>query len=462
MADGDFVKVINGQFYLQNKPFRFLGANATYLFQQKAYGNNFIVDEVFHDLKRIGIKVVRISAHYEADEIVNSAVIMSSPGKYNETALRSLDYVLFKAREYDMKLILVLSNNWKDYGGIPQYLKWAKQFGISQSNLYHNDFFTHSTIKEWFKNYLQFLIERVNTFNSIKYKDDDTIFSWELINEPRTADKTGNIILNWADEISKFIRTIDANHLIGIGEEGFDVKPNNYSNVFYCYNNRGELFDGSNGVSFEHNTSLTGIHYGNIHLYPESWGFSELASMNWINDHSKISKRLNKPLLVGEFGFKSKSNKSFEKLMKILKKNENSNGVFWQYLHPSINYNDCYGINWNSDFEICSLYKNFCDELEKDTHENTKHYNLNLRQNYPNPFNSTTTIQFEIPSEGSVQLYITDIMGKVKKILYDEVMQQGSYETILSVDQSEFSSGIYFYTLVFNNERITKKMVYIK
>ncbi len=91
-----------------------------------------------------------------------------------------------------------------------------------------------------------------------------------------------------------------------------------------------------------------------------------------------------------------------------------------------------------------------------------------LHQNYPNPFNPTTNINFSIPlsrgvSEGRgvlVRLVIYDILGREIAVLVNERLTPGTYE--VEWDGSNFSSGIYYYSLVTTEFIETKKMVLIK
>jgi hypothetical protein len=83
-----------------------------------------------------------------------------------------------------------------------------------------------------------------------------------------------------------------------------------------------------------------------------------------------------------------------------------------------------------------------------------------LKQNYPNPFNPKTDIKFDLSKSGKVKLSVFDIRGKELKLLINENLSAGKYET--SFDASNYSSGIYFYKLEIENYSDTKKMVFLK
>jgi Tol biopolymer transport system component len=83
-----------------------------------------------------------------------------------------------------------------------------------------------------------------------------------------------------------------------------------------------------------------------------------------------------------------------------------------------------------------------------------------LSQNYPNPFKHTTTINYEISKQCSVQLKVYDVSGKEVMTLVNEVMQPGKYK--VELDGSQLESGIFFYKLITDNYIDTKKFVHIK
>lgn len=53
-----------------------------------------------------------------------------------------------------MRLILSLCNNWEDYGGKAQYVKWGREAGL-ELTCDGDDFFSDPTIKEYYKAYVK-------------------------------------------------------------------------------------------------------------------------------------------------------------------------------------------------------------------------------------------------------------------------------------------------------------------
>ncbi|MEJ5261920.1 MAG: T9SS type A sorting domain-containing protein, partial [Ignavibacterium sp.] len=83
-----------------------------------------------------------------------------------------------------------------------------------------------------------------------------------------------------------------------------------------------------------------------------------------------------------------------------------------------------------------------------------------LEQNYPNPFNPVTTIQYNIPKEGFVQIKIYNILGQEVKTLVNMSQPAGNYKVIF--DASSLSSGVYLYQINVNDYQMTRKMILMK
>ena len=82
---------------------------------------------------------------------------------------------------------------------------------------------------------------------------------------------------------------------------------------------------------------------------------------------------------------------------------------------------------------------------------------------FPNPFNPVTTIQFTLPmveTWHAVSLQIYDISGILIETLMDEQLAPGQYT--VKWNATEFSSGVYFYTITAGERTALKKMVLMK
>ena len=87
--------------------------------------------------------------------------------------------------------------------------------------------------------------------------------------------------------------------------------------------------------------------------------------------------------------------------------------------------------------------------------------NFDLFQNYPNPFNPSTKIHYTVPDKSYIQIRIFDVSGKIINEFINKYKNPGEYE--LSFDGTNLPSGIYFYSLVADNNIIaTKRMILLK
>ena len=463
----DFISIKDSKFFLNGQELKFLGINAYYLHHiYFVEGERHIIEEVFQTAKSYGIKVLRTWAFHEGDSSNVSGVIRYEPYKYSEYGLQGLDYVITKAEEYDIKLILTLANNHNDYGGIPQYIEWANEYlqaGID-TKFQHGDFFTNDSLKAWYKDYLYTILNRTNHLSGVPYKNDPTIFGFELINEGANIYSDYRIIAGWYEEMSSYFKSIDSSHLLSTGETGYDNTFNNYSDVNFFYNGSDFLFNGMKGTSYVSNTNLKNIDYGSFHLYTDAWGMNPIAGTTWINDHIKIALGMGKPALLGEFGTAGDRYNFYEKYLMALRNSKCKSALVWYYVHPLLSSSDPYGINEIDDPELFALFKEYIEIINTDTSQ-VSYTNISgavLSQNYPNPFNPATTISYTLSKPQYVKLELFSPLGESLVILDEGFKEAGQYELNLSFDNSLIGSGVYFYSLITAHNILTKKLIFLK
>jgi hypothetical protein len=88
-----------------------------------------------------------------------------------------------------------------------------------------------------------------------------------------------------------------------------------------------------------------------------------------------------------------------------------------------------------------------------------------LEQNFPNPFNPSTTIRYELPEDGLVNVTIYDMMGRQVSTLVSS-QQAAGYKSIQWNATNDFgkpvSAGVYLYKIQAGEFVQTKKMVLLK
>ncbi|MCD6308554.1 MAG: T9SS type A sorting domain-containing protein [Candidatus Latescibacteria bacterium] len=81
-------------------------------------------------------------------------------------------------------------------------------------------------------------------------------------------------------------------------------------------------------------------------------------------------------------------------------------------------------------------------------------------QNSPNPFNPTTTINFSLAQSGNVNIDVFNVAGQKIDTLVDGYMNAGQHSVVWNA--SDFSAGVYFYTVKAGNTSRTMKMTLVK
>ena len=90
---------------------------------------------------------------------------------------------------------------------------------------------------------------------------------------------------------------------------------------------------------------------------------------------------------------------------------------------------------------------------------------FSLHQNYPNPFNPVTTLRYDLPENGHVNVIIYDMLGKQVKTLINQTQDAG-YRSVIWDGTNDYgnpvSAGIYLYQIQAGEYMQTKKMVLLK
>nr|KJB43465.1 hypothetical protein B456_007G201600 [Gossypium raimondii] len=296
-AGDDFVRTRRVHFFLNGNPYFANGFNAYWLmYVASDPSQRPKVSTAFREAAAHGLTVARTWAFSDG----GYRPLQYAPGSYNEQMFKGLDFVIAEARKYRIKLILSLANNYESFGGKKQYVNWARSQGQYLTS--DDDFFRNPVVKGYYKNHVKTVLNRYNSFTGMHYKDDPTIMAWELMNEPRcTSDPSGRTIQAWIMEMASHVKSIDRNHLLEAGLEGF------YGQSTPQKKRLNPSLD--IGTDFIANNQIPGIDFATVHSYPDQWLSSsseqyQLSFLNnWLDAHIRDARIiLRKPILLAEFG----------------------------------------------------------------------------------------------------------------------------------------------------------------
>ena len=308
-----FVHVENGQFVSSANAEYFIGTNFWYgpiLASEGRGGDRERLHAELDALKNLGVTNLRILVGADGPEGIATRVeptLQPSPLVYNDTLLRGLDYLLDQMAAREMKAVLYINNAWEWSGGYGMYLEWAgagkapipAEIGYPAYTEAVSAFVTNEEAKRLFASHLRNIVSRTNSITGKPYRDDPTIFSWQICNEPRCFSddpKVREQFVQWLRESAAQIKSLDSNHLVSTGSEG----------SFGCEQDI-ELF--------ERIHSCPDIDYFTIHIWPYNWSWAHADKLlgdldtaiarsgRYIDEHLAVAQKYGKPVVIEEFGY---------------------------------------------------------------------------------------------------------------------------------------------------------------
>jgi mannan endo-1,4-beta-mannosidase len=106
-------------------------------------------------------------------------------------------------------------------------------------------------------------------------------------------------------EMSDYIKSLDQQHLVAMGDEGFTCNRYQVCGDTTC--------DCYYGVDSNNITKLPSIDFMSLHLYPDQWGKQVDWATDYITNHSRSAHSIGKPALLGEYGWKNNQDTVYAK-----------------------------------------------------------------------------------------------------------------------------------------------------
>jgi len=306
------------------------------------------------------LKVMRAWAH----TITEGHALQTAPGEYDEKVFEGMDFVMDEARKRGIKIIWAFADNWYPVGGIDQYVEWSPTASS------HEDFFTDPTAIKLYKDNIRAIVNRVNSINGIKYGNDPTIMAWNLANEARCQGCGNEPMQNWIEDMCNFVKSVDGNHLVGIGYEGF------YGPGSGREKGNPAPWATAEGQNFIENSAVSCIDYAGIHVWPDNWEFVNTEfQKTFIQEHiDDASAGMTKPVVLEEFGkivedssTHSIRNQYFESAFEVAEANVKSGGplrgtLFWHWYDEGVGPGK-YGVRTkHSTFDLIRQHAEFMNE----------------------------------------------------------------------------------------------------
>src|SRR5688572_5481892 len=309
-----FVKVEGKHFTLDGKPYYFAGANVwygMYLGSPGKTGDRARLTKELDQLASEGVLNLRVLAISEASTLKRAVTpsVMLRPHHLDETLWQGLDFLLDEMAKRDMKAVLYLNNFWQWSGGMSQYVAWFSGKPVVDPdatgdwNTFMDNsaaFYREPRAQQAFRAAIGKLIGRRNSVNGRAYRDDPTVMSWQLANEPRPgsdahAQPHFEVFVKWVHETAGYIRKLAPKQLVSTGSEGWmgtagsrelfvtaHASPDVDYLTFHMWAPNWQWFDPKNAAA----------------THDDAWK----KMQDYLDWHIDTANQLDKPIVLEEFG----------------------------------------------------------------------------------------------------------------------------------------------------------------
>lgn len=265
------------------KTFRFVGSNVPFL--ARSWTDPAEIEDAIKAASLAGMNVIRLypfEVKMSSDPPGTFRHVMG-PDDFNESAFKLFDKILQTANQYNVRLIVPFVDRYNYVGGTAD---WAAFRGKTES-----EFYTDPDVKQDFKNFIAYVVNRTNTYTNVPYKNDKAIMAWQLGNELLSTD-------GWTSEMAAYIKSLDPNHLVGDGgyvrAQGIRANALTDSNIDF--------------------------------IDPHIYTYHNVDTMAKLKEWraATIGK---KPLIIGEFGDYTAA--ETEELLELVHSNGTAGALFW-------------------------------------------------------------------------------------------------------------------------------------
>jgi mannan endo-1,4-beta-mannosidase len=307
-AASPFVTTAGTRFLLDDRPFYVAGTNNHYL----GWGTRAEVDQVLESAATSGYNVVRGIMHsvkgspdgVTKRHVWNPASTADSsnmgvhgthlaywdPARntyaFNDSTVDGLgrwDYVIYKAGQLGLKLNIAMLDFWQWAGGAQQVSSWyVDDYDGARDPQRYTFFFQDPRAKRFYRDWTAHVLDRVNSLTGVRYRDDPTVFAWDLMNEPEVSSVA--LAQSWMQEMATHVKARGARQLVGTGSEGF--------------------YGGQAGSDPDTEpVNVPAVDFQTWHTYPTYHGVTPAGVLDLVRRHCDSARNGGKPVLMQEFAY---------------------------------------------------------------------------------------------------------------------------------------------------------------